>query len=692
VPRGAAILACALMLVGCGGGGGGAAPPANVSISLPSNQVAVSASTIESTGPAVGLGFIVKNLPPGGQLFVEGNFTKNGLVSVGTDPASQSITFSFQSPMSLPPGVYNDTVNIKVCYDTACSSQVTGSPLLIHSQFTVTAGANIVPTLSSMNPGVAIVGDSAFTLTVNGTAFKPTSTIFWNGTALTTSYVNDTQVTAAVPASDLASAGSISVTATDQPTGGVNSNALTFTVFAVPFALNSISPSYVYAGAPEFVVTVTGIGFTASSMVEWNGFGRSTTFVSSTQLQAQIPASDITTAGSANINVRDPSYATVAGPLPLSIRSPAAQAVAFQINPGHSGSTTFANASLPSSSTWSVTLDGPPSYALIANANVFVTVSTSNGNSEVIALNESTGAVVWGPTTIQGPAAAAYDSGTLFVLSGLFPGFGPDDLVAFDAATGTVKWVTQLSTMLQYGFSSAPTALNGMVYTTSSGIGGDAYGVDESSGSILWTQSVANGDDSTPAVTADGVYLSFPCQTYDLAPGNGQVNWRDSVGCVGGGGGTTVVANGVVYSPNAAGSSYNGDTFDTQSGAQIGSYVADYPPAIGSTMGYFLQTGTLRGITLSSNAAAWSFTGDGTLVTSPILVDQWVFIGGSSGNLYALNASTGQQVWSKNLGAAIPTGAGWAAGIPLSGLSAGDGLLIVPAGNTLTAYTLSTNP
>jgi outer membrane protein assembly factor BamB len=81
------------------------------------------------------------------------------------------------------------------------------------------------------------------------------------------------------------------------------------------------------------------------------------------------------------------------------------------------------------------------------------------------------------------------------------------------------------------------------------------------------------------------------------------------------------------------------------------------------------------------------------LVTAPIAVNNYVFVGSTSGNLYALNATTGAQVWTKNLGAAIAGPAtGGNANQGATGLSAGDGLLIVPAGNTVNAFVLSTNP
>ena len=87
-------------------------------------------------------------------------------------------------------------------------------------------------------------------------------------------------------------------------------------------------------------------------------------------------------------------------------------------------------------------------------------------------------------------------------------------------------------------------------------------------------------------------------------------------------------------------------------------------------------------------STVWSFNGDGGLVTSAIVVNQAVIIGSSSGQVYALDAATGVQLWTTNAGAAIYAGNGNV----ISGLAAGDGLLVVPAGNTLSAFTLSTSP
>src|SRR5206468_12267326 len=75
-----------------------------------------------------------------------------------------------------------------------------------------------------------------------------------------------------------------------------------------PAALaSSIPPSTAAVGSGAFTLTVTGTNFVASSVVRWNASNRTTTFVSSTQLQAQILASDIAATGTAAVTVFNPT-------------------------------------------------------------------------------------------------------------------------------------------------------------------------------------------------------------------------------------------------------------------------------------------------------------------------------------------------------------------------------------------------
>ena len=71
--------------------------------------------------------------------------------------------------------------------------------------------------------------------------------------------------------------------------------------------LTSLSPAQASAGGSAFTLTVTGSGFVSSSIVQWNGANRPTTFVSSTQLQAAIAAADIATAGTVQVTIQTPT-------------------------------------------------------------------------------------------------------------------------------------------------------------------------------------------------------------------------------------------------------------------------------------------------------------------------------------------------------------------------------------------------
>ncbi len=176
------------------------------------------------------------------------------------------------------------------------------------SNFTITSG-NPVPAITSLSPGSALAGGTAFTLTVNGTGFISGSVVNWNGTVRTTTFVNATQLQAAITAADIATAATASVTVTNQGPGGGTSAASNFAITSgnpVP-AITSLSPGSALAGGTAFTLTVNGTGFINSSIVNWNGSARSTTFVSATKLQAAIAAADISAAGTASVTVFSPA-------------------------------------------------------------------------------------------------------------------------------------------------------------------------------------------------------------------------------------------------------------------------------------------------------------------------------------------------------------------------------------------------
>ena len=166
---------------------------------------------------------------------------------------------------------------------------------------------NPEPTIATMSPASAILGAGAFTLTVNGTNFNSSSRVRFNGGNRTTNFVNSTELTAQISAGDLATAGAFSVTVSNPAPGGGTTSPSSFAVLNPTPTLNGITPASVMAGTGGLTLTVNGTGFVNSSVVSINGSERPTTFVSATQLTAQINATDIQAIGTFPITVFSPA-------------------------------------------------------------------------------------------------------------------------------------------------------------------------------------------------------------------------------------------------------------------------------------------------------------------------------------------------------------------------------------------------
>lgn len=481
------------------------------------------------------------------------------------------------------------------------------------------------------------------------------------------------------------------------------------TILAVTVAgctenVTSISPTTVTEAGPAFKLTVLGSGFSSGDSVQWNGSNRSTTYVSTTELVAQINAADIAATGNASITVTNPAASTLgtsstsgngSNTESLSIVAPTGDATAYQVDPAHDGAATLASGttvSFPPPSSWHVNIgSGAPSNVVIGDGMIFLTTGTSGG-SQLLALSRSNGGKAWGPVAISGTtggsAGVAYDSESeqVFVTQDQSGIGGGSTLYAYNAGTGALNW----STALGAASPGAPTVADGYVYVI---VGGSAtlYALNATTGAITWEQSTT-GSSGTPAVTADGVYVAATtsgCFTIDFRPATGEVIWDTSSGtlyCPQGA--TTAVANGLVYSPNTSALAI----FDAETGDNsAGTLAYSLPAAFNGSTGYFLQGSKLQAINLTEEATSdsvqWTFDGDNELNTPPIVVnDQYVIVGSSAGKLYAVDTTSGTAVWTQSLGNNIVQ------------LAAGDGLLVAvtETGNdnsgTLTAYSIASSP
>jgi hypothetical protein len=85
--------------------------------------------------------------------------------------------------------------------------------------------------ISSLSPSSASAGSAAFTLTVNGAGFVSGAAVQWNGSSLSTTYVSASQLTAVVPATLIATAGTANVTVLNP--GGIPSSPAAFSIGSV---------------------------------------------------------------------------------------------------------------------------------------------------------------------------------------------------------------------------------------------------------------------------------------------------------------------------------------------------------------------------------------------------------------------------------------------------------------------------
>jgi subtilisin family serine protease len=135
---------------------------------------------------------------------------------------------------------------------------------------TVTQASNPVPQVTSLSPNAAVVGQSLFTLTVNGSSFTASSVVRWNGSDRPTTYVSAGQVKAAIPATDVASIGSAQVTVFSPTPGGGTSTPLPFSIVVAPIL--SVSSTTVAPGGTVIVTLTGGLG----GSTDWLAFAPST--------------------------------------------------------------------------------------------------------------------------------------------------------------------------------------------------------------------------------------------------------------------------------------------------------------------------------------------------------------------------------------------------------------------------------
>lgn len=368
--------------------------------------------------------------------------------------------------------------------------------------------------------------------------------------------------------------------------------------------------------------------------------------------------------------------------LAVSVAPAVAQmSTAFQINAAHDGVTRFGSElKFPLQKRWSVDFGMSVSYPVIADGRILVVAAKHGGPAEVEvhALDASDGRRLWS-NAYAGMMwmSHTYGDGRLYTVD------LKSTLRALDPSTGALIWET---TPGYYpSTSTAPVYSDGMVYFYGGTNNATLYAVDAATGTIVWSRSYGNRSNGAISFHEGAVYVSFGCDDYaKLEAKTGEVLWdHDTPNCDGGWGLTGPVSETGLHSFQFRAPTH---IIDRQTGDIVRRYKTRTLPALSGQRRFTLREQHLEMVDETTGKQGWAFAGDGQLASSPIVVNDVVFVGSVAGNFYAVDAATGAEVWSTNVGSKIPHSNERVIARPLNGLAAGEGLVAVPSVGRLTVF------
>lgn len=159
------------------------------------------------------------------------------------------------------------------------------------------------PRISGIAPERIDLGAPAFDLSIRGTGFEPGASVFVNGAQIVSRFLSASELSARVPESLTATAGSRGIKARNP--GGNLSNSATLAVIAPPPRISSLFPRFVQAGAGQFTLIISGANFNPSSAILVEGSALATSFMSAREIRAIVPAGFSASAGERSVRVRN---------------------------------------------------------------------------------------------------------------------------------------------------------------------------------------------------------------------------------------------------------------------------------------------------------------------------------------------------------------------------------------------------
>ncbi len=259
----------------------------------------------------------------------------------------------------------------------------------------------------------------------------------------------------------------------------------------------SLSPTSTPAGNPGFTLTVNGTGFSPSSVVQWNGSPRTTTYAGATQLRAAIGAADIAAIGQFAVTVVSPlpgggtsNAATFTATLP-----PVLAVSATNVAPGASVTATLTNGA-----------GGPYDWLALA--------STTSGNTSYVTFTYVGGGVTTRTWTVTMPATPGAYEFRLFLNNG-YTRAATSPAVTVSAGINGVPVLTSLSpARTSAGTAAFTLTVNGTGFATTSEVRWNGIARDTTFVSAMQLRASIDAGDVAAAGTAQMTVFS-------PAPGGG---------------------------------------------------------------------------------------------------------------------------------------------------------------------------
>jgi uncharacterized repeat protein (TIGR01451 family) len=222
-------------------------------------------ATVANAGPSGSTNVVFTGLLPASTVLISATPSQGTCVSgnvltcnLGAIASGSSVTVAVVALQTAPGS-------------TTFTAQVSGSETdsnLSNNQatstLTITGSAyNVVPTLTTISPAAILAGSTDTVVTVVGTGFNSTTKVLLNGSSLSTSVSTSTQLTAIVPAANLATLGWAALTVSNPAPGGGTSAPTPLSIFnVITLGVNHILydpfTRKLYASVGSGSATVTG--------------------------------------------------------------------------------------------------------------------------------------------------------------------------------------------------------------------------------------------------------------------------------------------------------------------------------------------------------------------------------------------------------------------------------------------------